>query len=138
MKRSKDYTSAKLSKSHRKVESLAKDYADVLMENIDLTDVLAEKDDEDLQSLIPPECVKQGKAYPPAIRKLYYSLLTKQIPVARVAEIVKTVLKVFAPSVDVENLPLPQKSCAAYIRKDEPLARLLYCVRLLLSRQVFI
>lgn len=116
IKRSKDYTSAKLSKFHRKIESLEKDYADVLMENIDLTDVLAEKDDE---SLIPPECVKHGKAYPPAIRKLYYSLLTKQIPAARVAEIIKTVLKIFAPSVDVENLPLPQKSCAAYMRKDE-------------------
>lgn len=119
MKRSRDYAKAMLFKSQRKFESLEGEYADILMENIDLTDILSEKDDEYLQSLIPSECVKQGKAYPPAIRKLYYSLLTKQIPASKVAEIIKTVLKTFAPSVDVENLPLPQKACASYMRKEE-------------------
>lgn len=119
MKRSRDYVNAKLSKSLRKIESLEEDYADVLVENFDLADISSEKDDEDSQSLIPSEYLRQGKAYPPAVRKLYYSLLTKQIPAFKVAEIVKTVLETFLPSTDIENLPLPQKSCASYMRKEE-------------------
>ena len=56
IKRSRVYTKARLLTSEKKLESLQKDYTDVLIENTDLSDVLSEKDEEDLQSLIPPVC----------------------------------------------------------------------------------
>ena len=118
LKRSKDFLKTKLSKCEGKYESLQEEYALVYMENVDLADTVADCEAEDLQPL-SSKCVKQGQAYPPALRKLYYSLLTKQIPAAKVADIVKTVLKTFHPSLDVERLSLPQKACASYMRKDE-------------------
>ena len=115
VKRSRDFTKSKLFKSERKLELLQEDYTQVLMENLDLTDTPPESELESLASV----CSKGGRVYPPAIRKLYYSLLSKQIPASQVADIIKTVLKTFNPSEDVENLPLPQISCAGYMRKEE-------------------
>ena len=112
VKRSRDFTKSKLFKSERKLELLQEDYAQVLIEKLDLTDTPPE-------SALTSICSKGGRTYPPAIRKLYYSLLSKQIPASQVADIIKTVLKTFNPSEDVENLPLPQKSCAGYMRKEE-------------------
>ena len=57
--------------------------------------------------------------YSPEIRKLYYSLLVDQVPVSKIAEITRTVLKCFNPSMNVEELKLPKKSCASYMRKEE-------------------
>ena len=57
--------------------------------------------------------------YSPEIRKLYYSLLVDQVPVSKIAEIIRTVLKCFNPSMNVEELKLPKKSCASYMRKEE-------------------
>ena len=62
---------------------------------------------------------KSGRRYSPAIRKLYYSLLCDQIPSSKIAGIIKTVIRSFNPSVDVEQLQLPQRACADYMRKDE-------------------
>lgn len=59
---------------------------------------------------------KNGQSYAPEIRKLYYSLLADE---TKVANIVRTVLRTFYPDVDVEKLPLPSRSCARYMRKDE-------------------
>ena len=35
------------------------------------------------------------------------------------AEVIKSVLKTFHPSIDIEQIQLPQKSCASYMRKEE-------------------
>ena len=62
---------------------------------------------------------KEGREYAPVIRRLYYNLLTNQIPAARAAEIVKAVLKCFLPDCDVDDIKLPSERCAGYMRKDE-------------------
>lgn len=62
---------------------------------------------------------KNGRRYSPAIRKLYYALLSQQIPSARIADVVRTVIKCFYPADDVSKLQLPQRSCADYMRKCE-------------------
>ena len=62
---------------------------------------------------------KCGRRYSPAVRKLYYSLLSAQVPSSRIAEIIKTVIRCFSPSIDVEQLRLPHRTCADYMRKDE-------------------
>ena len=62
---------------------------------------------------------KEGCEYAPVIRRLYYNLLTNQIPAARAAEIVKAVLKCFLPDCDVDDIELPSERCAGYMRKDE-------------------
>ena len=120
MKRSRDFTKSKLSRSEEKFKSLEAEKAQLLLENLDLEDTLSdladmESSEDNLQSF----CAKRGKAYPPLVRKLYYSLLAKQVPASQCSEIVKTVLETFYPTVDVQNLPLPQKSCASYMRKEE-------------------
>ena len=85
-------------------------------ENIDLSDMVADLTSEEHSEAIS---TKDGLAYAPEIRKLYYSLLADEIPAAKVAKIVRTVLKTFKPSLDVDSIALPQKSCASYMRKDE-------------------
>jgi hypothetical protein len=62
---------------------------------------------------------KRGQRYSPTIRKLYYTLLANQVPASKIAEIIRTVVKSFNPSIDIEQLKLPQKGCASYVRKDE-------------------
>ena len=59
------------------------------------------------------------RKYSPAIRKLYYTLLADQVPASKIADIIKTVLKCFNPSLNVEELRLPKKTCAGYMRKEE-------------------
>ena len=39
----------------------------------------------------------------PEIRKLYYSLLADQVPVSKIKDIIRTVLKCFNPAMNVEN-----------------------------------
>ena len=62
---------------------------------------------------------KLGRIYSPAVRKLYYSLFAKAVPASQITDIVKTVVKAFNPSIDVEQIQLPTKPCASYMRKDE-------------------
>ena len=52
IKRSRVYTKAMLLTSEKKLEFLQKDYTDLLIENIHSSDVLSEKDEEDLQFII--------------------------------------------------------------------------------------
>lgn len=42
--------------------------------------------------------------YSPDVRKLYYNLLADQIPVSKISDIIRTVLKCFNPPMDVENM----------------------------------
>jgi translation initiation factor 1 (eIF-1/SUI1) len=46
-------------------------------------------------------------------------LLADQIPVSKISDIIRTVLKSFNPSMNVEKLNLPKKTCASYMRKEE-------------------
>ena len=62
---------------------------------------------------------KSGRRYSPAIRKLYYSLLCDDVPSSKVAGIVKMVIKCFHPSIDIDQLKLPQRACADYMRREE-------------------
>ena len=59
------------------------------------------------------------KVYSPAIRKLYYTMLTDQIPPAKISSIIKSVLKCFLPSVNVNVINLPKERCAGYMRSSE-------------------
>ena len=60
-----------------------------------------------------------GTKYTPAIRKLYYSLLSEQIPPGKIATIIKTILKSFIPDLNTYELALPKEQCAGYMRIDE-------------------
>ena len=62
---------------------------------------------------------KSGRRYSPAIRKLYYGLLSNQIPSSKIVAIIKMIVKCFNPSIDVEKLKLPQRTCADYMRREE-------------------
>ena len=62
---------------------------------------------------------KFGRKYSPTIRKLYYTLLSEQVPSSKIPSVIKTVIKCFFPAIDVEELKLPQRACADYMRRDE-------------------
>ena len=57
--------------------------------------------------------------YSPEIRKLCYNLLADQVPVSNITDIIRTALKCFNPSMNVEELKLLRKTCASYMRKEE-------------------
>ena len=59
------------------------------------------------------------RIYSPTIRKLYYSLLSDQVPPSKICSIIKAVLKYFLPNLDTEHLQLPKERCAGYMRKEE-------------------
>ena len=56
-----------------------------------------------------------GKRYSNGVRELYYKLLTMQITPAKIAKIIKAVLKSMIPSVNVESLKLPKRAAVLYI-----------------------
>ena len=60
-----------------------------------------------------------GKVYTAAVRELYYALLANQLPPAKIASIIRTILKSFLPWLQVDKLQLPGESCAAYMRREE-------------------
>ena len=60
-----------------------------------------------------------GRVYTTAVRELYYELLADQLPPSKIASTIKSVLKSFLPSLDVDNLKLPGESCASYMRRQE-------------------
>lgn len=60
-----------------------------------------------------------GRVYTNAIRELYYTLLANQLPPAKIETTIKTVLKCFLPSLNIERLELPKESCASYMRREE-------------------
>lgn len=59
-----------------------------------------------------------GRVYTNGIR-LYYALLADQLPPAKIGPTIKTVLKCFLPSLNIERLELPKGSCALYMRREE-------------------
>ena len=62
---------------------------------------------------------KSGKSYSNSVRKLYYTLLCSGVPVSKIENLVKNIVKWSNPSVDVSKLELPKRCCASYIRKEE-------------------
>ena len=98
-----------------------------LIENLDLSEDVLELQQleastaasHDLQTLGLVTRTKVGRTYSTEIRTLYYSLLAAQIPASKIDSIIKSVIKCFQPFVNVDELKLPKKSCASYMRKDE-------------------
>ena len=59
------------------------------------------------------------RVYTTAVRELYYTLLAQQMPPAKIAGTIKSVLKSFLPTIDVDAVQLPGESCASYMRRQE-------------------
>ena len=138
----------KCAKSSNKILRLHKKYASVVNENLKMTEEL-ENQFQDLQNPDISEelfeaceelskikdsdpvtitndsipCLsfktRSGTKYTPAVRKLYYSLLSEQIPPGKIATIIQTILKSFFPDVSTDKLALPKERCAGYMRIDE-------------------
>ena len=119
----------KTSKLRLEYAELEDDFASLEEGNVELSSIIS-----DLQTEV--ECIaddlcedrssgdfsfqtKNGRRYSPAIRKLYYTLLSQQLPSGKIADIVRSVIKCFFPDVDVNKLLLPQRSGADYMRKGE-------------------
>ena len=106
---------------------LENDFAEMQIENLDLSEDVVElqqlqpsaASSSDLQTLGLASNTKVGRTYSAEIRILYYSLLAAQIPASKIDSIIKSVIKCFQPSIDIDELKLPKKSCASYMRKDE-------------------
>lgn len=65
------------------------------------------------------ETMEGGHIYTTAVRELYYKLLADQLPPAKISSTIKSVLKSFLPSLNVDMLRLPGESCASYMRREE-------------------
>ena len=125
----RDIAERKAAKLQRWRFSLEEDVAQLLDENTDLSIAISAVEKELISDDYIDTCAagnedfsfqtKRGRRYSPAIRKLYYMLLANQIPISKIADIVKAVVKCFNPSIDVQYLKLPQRACAGYMRKDE-------------------
>lgn len=123
LRKKKDVAEKKAAKTEAYKAVLEEECARLHIDNIDLALELENEVEE--ESAKDPDfdvlsiCSKTGQRYPPEVRKLYYSLLTSQVPASKIEVIIKTVLKTFHPSVDVDQLQLPKKSCASYMRMLE-------------------
>ena len=62
---------------------------------------------------------KEGRCYSPAIRKLYYLLLSKQVSPKNASDIIKAVIQCFQPNIDITNIALPKIRCASNMRREE-------------------
>ena len=89
---------------------------DLLSDTTDSTD--SDADDSAIEPTLQ-SIVGNCRKYTSEIRKLYYNLLAEQVPVSKITDIIRHVLKCFNPTENVEDLQLPKKSCASYMRKEE-------------------
>ena len=62
---------------------------------------------------------KTGSQYTLEIRKVYYNLLVSGMPPDKISSSIKIMLRHFLPNIDVDQVKLPQKSCAQYMRREE-------------------
>ena len=97
-------------------EEYVKLQVDLLSETTDSTD--SDPDDSVIEPTLQ-SIVGNCRKYTPEIRKLYYNLLAEQVPVSKITDIIRHVLKCFNPTENVEDLQLPKRSCASYMRKEE-------------------
>lgn len=91
---------------------------DLLSETTDSTDSASDADDSAIEPTLQ-SIVGDCRKYTPEIRQLYYNLLAEQVPVSKITDIIRHVLKCFNPTENVEDLQLPKRSCASYMRKEE-------------------
>lgn len=106
----KQYKEAKTKTSNlkHKYAELEDNFAQLEEDNIELSSAISDLRIE-LESL-PDESMcesntngdfslqtKNWRRYSPAIRKLYYTLLSQQVPSAKIADVVRTVIKCFFP-----------------------------------------
>jgi len=93
-----------------------RDYIEELrLQNDDLEEQLGQKDQPDIAKK-----TKHGRQYTKEVRKLYYSLLSQNIPPNKIRGIIKSVFQHLLPSANSPNeLQLPSKSTARYMRREE-------------------
>ena len=60
-----------------------------------------------------------SRTYTSNVRALYYSLLSMRLSPAQIKTVVRNVICHLVPSMKVDKLRLPGKSCAAYMRSQE-------------------
>ena len=113
-------TEKKVTKLQKLQPALQEEIGKLLEENIELSETMEEESHlpnnegtcTDIQTM-------SGLQYLPSIRMLYYELLANQVPANKIPDTIKAVVKCFNPLVDIEQLRLPQRSCAGYMRKCE-------------------
>ena len=103
-----------LTKYKEEVKEL-RDYIEELhLQNDDLEEQLGQKDQPDNIAK-----TKHGRQYTKEVRKLYYSLLSQNIPPNKIRGIIKSVFQHLLPSANPNELQLPSKSTAGYMRHEE-------------------
>ena len=60
-----------------------------------------------------------SRTYNTNVRALYYALLSMRLPPAQIQAVVRNVLSHLLPSINTDDLRLPGKSCASYMRSQE-------------------
>ena len=60
-----------------------------------------------------------SRKYTSSVRELYYSLLSLKLPPAKIKLVVYNVIRSLLPDINPDNLRLPGKSCASYMRAYE-------------------
>ena len=122
LKQQYKHSKLRVDRLKEKNEHLELECVQLQIENFDLQDELHESDStfqyDECESTFQ-EIIGDHGRYSPAIRQLYYSLLTDQVPVSKVKDIIQAVLKCFNASMNIDELRLPKKSCASYMRKNE-------------------
>ena len=123
LKRKCELSKVKVAKLKDKSEQLETECARLEIKNLDLQSEEESCDSDTSFQAADVESTFQDIIghckYSPEIRKLYYTLLADQVPVTKITDIIRTVLKCFNPSMNVEELRLPKKTCASYMRKEE-------------------
>ena len=105
------------------VKALKNDIQSIDCRNVELEEQndLIQKEIQSL-SVNHPSSIPQtkiGNRYSNEIRELYYDLLAQQMPPSKIELAIKTVLKLFNPSLDLKQLKLPKSSLASKMRSQE-------------------
>jgi len=127
LKRKYELTKLKSDKLKDTNELLDAECGKLLAKNLELlSDSSNESCDADTNNYQPSEAesnlqeiIGGNHKYSSKIRMLYYSLLVNQVPVSKIENIVREVLACFNPFENVEDLKLPKRSCASYMRNEE-------------------
>lgn len=113
----------RLKSSREKISQLKYDNTLLKEENtnlqVDLLDLTDSNSDNSQTEPTLQATVGSSKKYTPEIRKLYYNLLADQVPVSKINDIIRHILRCFNPTENIDELQLPKRSCAAYMRKEE-------------------
>ncbi len=124
-----DISRSKVQKLQGRYTHLEEENSALQMENFELVSELEDKQheiecqqkDHDTTSTQLPKFLssKIGNRYSSEIRMLYYSLFENEVPAVEIETVVKSVIKCFHQSVSIDELSLPKKYCASYMRLEE-------------------